>query len=79
VIALARVVVQLLADLADLVVLLLRPGRPRIPLELRQLIRRMASENPLWGEGRIANELRLKLDLRVSARTVRAHADAGGR
>src|SRR6202163_3420101 len=27
-----------------------RPGRPPIPLELRQLIRRMASENPLWGE-----------------------------
>ena len=27
-----------------------RPGRPPIPLELRQLIRRMASDNPLWGE-----------------------------
>ena len=25
-----------------------RPGRPPIPLELRQLIRRMATENPLW-------------------------------
>ncbi len=25
-----------------------RPGGPPIPLELRQLIRRMASENPLW-------------------------------
>ena len=35
-----------------------RPGRPPIPLELRQLIRRMATENPLWGEERIANELR---------------------
>jgi hypothetical protein len=34
-----------------------RPGRPRIPLELRRLIRRMAIENPLWGEERIANEL----------------------
>jgi hypothetical protein len=32
-----------------------RPGRPAIPVELRQLIRRMADENPLWGEERIAN------------------------
>ena len=47
-----------------------RPGRPPIPLELRQLIRRMAMENPSWGEGRIANELLLKLGLRVSPRTV---------
>jgi transposase InsO family protein len=29
-----------------------RPGRPPIPLELRQLIRRMAMENPSWGEKR---------------------------
>src|SRR6266849_6598241 len=34
-----------------------RPGRPPIPMELRQLIRRMALENPLWSEERIANEL----------------------
>jgi len=34
-----------------------RPGRPAIAVELRQLIRRMAAENPLWGEERIANEL----------------------
>jgi putative transposase len=50
-----------------------RPGRPHIPLELRQLIRRMAMENPLWGEERIANELLLKLGLRVSPRTVRKY------
>jgi putative transposase len=37
-----------------------RPGRPPIPLELRQLIRHMAMENPSWGEKRIANELLLK-------------------
>jgi putative transposase len=50
-----------------------RPGRPAIPLELRQLIRRMARENPLWGEERIANELLVKLGLRVSPRTVRKY------
>ena len=38
-----------------------RPGRPPIPRDLRMLIRRMADENPLWGEERIANELLLKL------------------
>ena len=47
-----------------------RPGRPPIPLELRQLIRRMASDNPLWGEERIANELLVKLGIRISPRTV---------
>jgi putative transposase len=50
-----------------------RPGRPAIPSELRQLIRRMALENPLWGEERIANELRLKLGPHVSPRTVRKY------
>ena len=50
-----------------------RPGRPPIPLELRQFIRRMATENRLWGEERIANELLLKLGVRVSPRTVRKY------
>jgi len=50
-----------------------RPGRPPVPLALRQLIRRMAMENPLWGEERIANELLLKLAIRVSPRTVRKY------
>jgi len=48
-----------------------RPGRPRIPVALRQLIRHMATENPPWGEARIGNELLLELGLRVSPRTVR--------
>jgi len=47
-----------------------RAGRPPIPPELRRLIRRMATENPLWGEERIANELLVKLEIRVSPRTV---------
>jgi putative transposase len=47
-----------------------RPGRPPIPRELRALIRRIATENPSWGEERIANELLLKIGIRVSPRTV---------
>src|SRR5678809_848203 len=47
-----------------------RAGRPAIPMELRELIRRMARENMLWGEERIANELLLKLGIRISPRTV---------
>ena len=50
-----------------------RPGRPPIPIELRQLIREMAMSNPSRGEERIANELLLKLGIRVSPRTVRKY------
>ncbi len=50
-----------------------RRGRPPIPEELRALIRRMAHENRLWGEERIANELLLKLGIRISPRTVRKY------
>ena len=50
-----------------------RPGRPPIPPDLQTLIRHMACENPTWGEERIANELLLKLGLRVSPRTVRKY------
>ena len=42
-----------------------RAGRPPIPQELRELIRRMARETVLWGEERIANELLLKLGIRI--------------
>jgi putative transposase len=47
-----------------------RPGRPQIPQQIQSLIRRIANENLLWGEERIANELLLKLGIRVSPRTV---------
>jgi putative transposase len=40
---------------------------------LQALIRRMALKNPTWGQERIANELLLKLGLRVSPRTVRKY------
>jgi transposase InsO family protein len=45
-------------------------GRPQIPKDMRRLILEMAAENPTWGEQRIANELNLKLAIRVSPRTV---------
>ncbi len=48
-------------------------GRPRIPPDLQRLIRTMARENPTWGQERIANELLVKLGLRVSPRTIRKY------
>lgn len=50
-----------------------RPGRPALPKDLQALIHRMAMENPTWGQERIADELLLKLGLRVSPRTVRKY------
>jgi putative transposase len=53
-------------------------GRPPLPKDLRQLIRKMAAANPTWGEGGIANELNLKLGIRVSPRTVEKYLQHGG-
>ncbi len=50
-----------------------RPGRPRLPRNIRELIARMARENPTWGQGRVADELSLKIGIYVSPRTVRAY------
>jgi len=36
-----------------------RPGRPPIPDEMQQLIRRLSRENPLWGPDRIRDTLLL--------------------
>jgi transposase InsO family protein len=38
----------------------------------------MGAENPTWGEERIANELKLKLGIRVSPRTVEKYLRNGG-
>ena len=45
-----------------------RAGRPKIDRELRDLIRQMNKENPLWGAPRIHGEL-LKLGFEVAEST----------
>ena len=47
-----------------------RRGRPRLPIELQNLIRQMAKQNTSWGEEPIAAELPLKIGIRVAPRTV---------
>src|SRR3989441_1501958 len=51
-------------------------GRPRIPHDLRMLIAEMAVNNPTWGEERIADELLLKIGIRISPRTIRRYMPA---
>jgi len=46
-----------------------RSGRPGVNPEVRDLIRKMAAANPLWGAPRIHGEL-LRLGIEVSERTV---------
>ena len=48
-------------------------GRPPVPADLRKLLREMARSNPTWGEERIADELLLKIGIRISPRTVRRY------
>src|ERR1017187_3679141 len=50
-----------------------RPGRPRLPKNIRELIVRMARENQTWGQARVADELSLKLGIVLSPRTVRKY------
>jgi hypothetical protein len=47
----------------------LRGGRPKVPAEVRSLIRRMSLESSLWGAPRIHGEL-LKLGIEVAQSTV---------
>ena len=50
-----------------------KPGRPRLPRNIRELIAQMAKQNPTWGQARVASELSLKLGIYVSPRTVRSY------
>jgi putative transposase len=46
-----------------------QPGRPAVSKEIRQLIRKMSRENPLWGVPRIHGEL-LKLGIDIGETSV---------
>ena len=46
-----------------------RTGRPEVPLDVRDLIRRMSRENPMWGAPRIHGEL-LKLGIEIGETSV---------
>jgi transposase InsO family protein len=55
-----------------------RGGRPRVPLEIRRLIREMSLANRLWGAPRIHGEL-LKLGIEVAQSTVAKYMARRGR
>ena len=55
-----------------------RAGRPKIDRELRDLVRRMCLDNPLWGASRIHGEL-LKLGFEVAQSTVSKYMVRGRR
>jgi putative transposase len=46
-----------------------KPGRPAVPEEIRELIRMMSHENPIWGTPRIYGEL-LKLGIEIDETSV---------
>jgi putative transposase len=54
-----------------------RGGRPRLPKNIQQLIVEMATDNPTWGQERVADELSLKLGVLVSPRTVKKYWPEG--
>jgi hypothetical protein len=55
----------------------LSPGRPPVAREVRELVLRLARENPRWGYQRIAGEL-VGLGVQVSATSVRKLMRAAG-
>jgi putative transposase len=54
-----------------------RPGRPPLSQEIRELVIRLARENPRWGHRRICSELR-KLGFTVSPTSIRRLLDQAG-
>jgi len=54
-----------------------RPGRPSVRRDIRELVVRLAQENPRWGYQRIVGELK-RLSIAVSPRTVRKILRAAG-
>ncbi len=48
-------------------------GRPRIPREHINFIRRMSADNPTWGEDKIFEELSLKFGIKHSTSTIRKY------
>jgi putative transposase len=55
-----------------------KPGRPRVPFEIRELIRTMSRENPIWGAPRIHGEL-LKLGIDIGETSVSKYMIHGRR
>ena len=55
-----------------------RDGRPRMPAEIRRLIRETSLANPLWGAPRIHGEL-LRLGIEIAQSTVAKYMVKGNR